>query len=250
MISLYVVNLKATGRPLVVAHRGASGYAPENTFASFDLALEQGAEMIELDLHPCKDGDLVVMHDETVDRTTGGTGRISGMRLVDIKGLDAAAKTSFGKPQTVPTFSEVLERYSKRIPLMVEVKHGSSVYPGIERKVVEELEKHEAADDVELISFDLDCLLRLKQESRGLKTGFIFIGNVASFADLLKEEVDALHGMWNFVTKEQVAHARKLGLPTFVWTVNAQRDIQEVQQLGADGLVSNFPDRALAAVRG
>ncbi|MDG6901649.1 MAG: glycerophosphodiester phosphodiesterase [Nitrososphaerota archaeon] len=235
-------------RTLVVAHRGASGHMPENTFASFDLAVKMGADMIELDVHPCRDGDLVVMHDEAVDRTTNGSGRISEKSLAELGMLDAAAKSSLGRPERVPTFAEVLERYPRKIPLMVEVKHGSSIYPGIERRVVRELRKHDAEDRVELISFDLDCLRRLRREAPSLKTGFIFIGNMAVFAGLLKGDADALHGMWNFVTKEHVDYARSVGRPAFVWTVNSPEDLASALKLGADGIVSNFPDRVLEAV--
>lgn len=234
---------------MVVAHRGASGHMPENTFASFELAVEMKADMMELDVHPCKDGTLVVMHDETVDRTTGGSGKISEMSLEEVRELDAAAKSSLGRREPVPTLEEVLGRYSKQIPMAVEVKHGSSVYPGVEKRVVRELRAHGAEDRVELISFDLDCLKKLKREDPSLKTGFIFIGNMASFADLLKGQVDALHGRWNFVTREQVAHAREAGMPTFVWTVDTPADIRGALELGADGIVSDFPDRALDALK-
>ncbi|MDG6910069.1 MAG: hypothetical protein JRN08_06840 [Nitrososphaerota archaeon] len=244
-----MVELTVPGRPMVVAHRGASGHMPENTLASFELALEMKADMIELDVHPCKDGTLVVMHDETVDRTTGASGRISEMSLEEIRGFDAAAKSSLGRREPVPTFAEVLERYSKRIPIAVEVKHGSSVYPGVEKRVAREIREHGAEDRVELISFDLDCLTNLKREDPSLKTGFIFVGNMASFADLVKGQVDALHGRWNFVTREQVAHAREVGMPTFVWTVDLPADIRGALELGADGIVSDFPDRAFDALK-
>lgn len=239
-----MVNLTIPGRPIIVGHRGASGLAPENTFASFELALDSGADMIELDVHPCKDGDLIVMHDDTVDRTTDGSGRVSGKTLAEIRKLNAAARSPLGEREPVPTFADVLERLANRIPIAVEVKHGSSVYPGVEQRVVQELREHGAERKVELISFDLDCLRNLKAEDQSLKTGFIFTGNMATFADLLQDEVDALHGRWNFVTRSQVDHARDLGLPSFVWTVDSPADIREALGLGADGIVSNFPDRA------
>lgn len=245
-----MVRLARQENPIVVAHRGSSGLAPENTFAAFDVAVNQGADMIELDVHPCKDGDLVVMHDEKVDRTTDGTGRISELSLAEMMKLNAAAKSSTGGFEHVPTFDEVLERYPKRIPLMVEVKHGSSVYPGIEGRVVKALKEKDAEGLVELISFDLDCLVRLKRESPSVKAGFIFIGNMASFGDMVQGEVDALHGMWNFVTKDQVDHARGLGLPSYVWTANSPADIHDCLALRTDGIVSNFPGRVREALRG
>ena len=245
-----MVELTARDRTLVVAHRGASGRMPENTFASFELAVQSKADMVELDVHPCKDGELVVMHDETVDRTTDGTGKISDKRLAEIGQLNAAAKSTLGRREPVPTFAEVLERLAGRIPIAVEVKHGSSVYPGVESEVVRVIREHGAEDRVELISFDLDCLMNLKRLDGSLKTGFVFIGNMASFADILKGQVDALHGRWNFITREQVDHARKLGLPTFVWTVDSPSDIRDALALGADGVVTDFPERVIGALGG
>jgi glycerophosphoryl diester phosphodiesterase len=244
-----MVELTRADRPVVVAHRGASGRMPENTFPSFELAVESKADMIELDVHPCKTGELVVMHDETVDRTTDGSGMIVEKPLEEIRKLNAAAKSSLGRREPVPTFGEVLERFASRIPMAVEVKHGSSVYPGVEKKVVQMLKEYGAEDKVELMSFDLDCLLNLKREDPTLKTGFIFIGNMASFADILKGQVDALHGRWNFVSREQVVRARKGGFPTFLWTVDSPADIRQALKLGADGVVSDYPERVLEALR-
>lgn len=244
-----MVDLTRHGRPLVVAHRGASGHMPENTLASFQTALEMGADMIELDVHPSRDGNLVVMHDETVDRTTDGTGRVSDKSLDELARLDAAARTSLGRREPVPTFAEVLERFAHRIPIAVEVKHGSSVYPGVEKRVVQELREHRAERRVELISFDLDCLINLRREDSALTTGFIFIGNMAAFAELLEGKVDALHGRWNFLTREQVDRSRELGFRSFAWTVNDDEDIRAAIAAGADGVVSNFPDRVMAVLR-
>lgn len=243
-----MVSLTRENGPVVVAHRGASGHRPENTFASFDLAVKMGADMIELDVHPSGDGDLVVMHDDTVDRTTGGHGRICTMSTSELRRLNAASKSSWDAFEPVPTFAEVLERYPRQIPLMVEVKHGSSVYPRVESKVVEELKRHDALDLVELISFDLECLRNIRRESGSVKTGFIFIGNMAAFADAFGSQFDALHGLWNFVTKAHVDRVRGLGYPAYVWTANSEEEIGESLRTGADGVVSNYPDRVLKAL--
>lgn len=244
-----MVQLTKKDGIVVVAHRGASGYAPENTIASFDRAVSMGADMVELDVHPTRDDHLVVMHDETVDRTTGAHGRISSMSLEEIRGLNAAAEFPGGLHERVPTLSEVLERYADRTTLTIEVKHGSSVYPGVEHNVIEELKAHDAIDKVELISFDFDCLKNIRRESPHIKTGFIFVGNMASSADLVGGSVDALHGRWDFATASQVGHARALGYPCYLWTVNTEDEIRRAVGLAPDGIVSNFPDRAIEAVR-
>lgn len=244
-----MVELSRRGVPNVVAHRGASGYMPENTFASFDKAVAMGADMIELDVHPTRDGHLVVMHDETVDRTTGGHGRISSMSLDEVRTLDAAAKSPGGLHERVPTLAEVLERYADRATLTIEVKHGSSVYPGIESRVTEELRAHGATDKVELISFDFECLRNIRRASPHVHTGFIFVGNMASSAEFVGRDADALHGRWDFVAPSQIERAKSLGYPCYLWTVNTDEEIERALRLSPDGIVSNFPDRALEGVR-
>jgi glycerophosphoryl diester phosphodiesterase len=243
-----MVNLAKKDGPLVIGHRGASGYMPENTMASFDLAVKMGADMIELDIHPTKDGHLVVLHDETVDRTTDGSGRISSISLEQSQKLNAAAKFGNDMVERIPTLAEALEKYSRLMPIMVEVKHGSSIYPGIERKVVKELELFDAVSRVELISFDLECLRNIRRESTQVKIGFIFEGNMATFANLVGKSVDALHGMWTYVTRAHVDYARRMGYSTHVWTVDSEEEINEARKLGADGIVSNYPDRVLRAI--
>jgi glycerophosphoryl diester phosphodiesterase len=203
--------------------------------------------MIELDVHQTLDRHLVVIHDETVDRTTDGTGRISSLTLEEVMGLNAAARYP-GMTEAVPTFSEVLKRYSKKVPLSIEVKHGSSVYPGIEGAVVEELKENDALQEVELISFDLDCLRRLRNASREVKLGFIFIGNISVFTEMVGTEVDAMHAAWNFLTRDGVRYASGKGLATYAWTVNTERDAAAALRLETDGLVTNYPDMVISLV--
>lgn len=243
MVVKNMVTLRRAGRPLVVAHRGASGYAPENTFAAFDLAKEMGADMIEMDIHLTSDRKLVVIHDDMVDRTTNGHGSVSTMSLRQIMELNAAAKYPDRDPEPVPTLSDVLAKYSGAIDLMVEVKHGSSIYSGIEKEVVREIMEQKATEYVELISFDAEALRNIRRESRKVKIGFIFVGNMASFADIYQGQVDALHGSWDFVSREQVKYARQKGFFTFLWTANTEEDILRCISYKPDGIVGNFPDR-------
>ncbi|MEM0288073.1 MAG: glycerophosphodiester phosphodiesterase family protein [Nitrososphaerota archaeon] len=235
--------LRQKNRPLVVAHRGASGYAPENTMSSFDLAIKMKSDMIELDVHPTLDGKLVVIHDDTVDRTTNGHGSVSKMSWNDLKNLNAAARFPDAEQESIPLFSDVLSRYADQIPLMVEVKHGSSIYPGVEKLVVKEIIEQNAADKVELISFDMQALLNLRKISNSFDLGYIFIGNMAWYADICKGVVKALHGAWEFLSRSQVRHAEHEGFATFAWTVNSETEIRRCISLGVNGIVGNYPDR-------
>jgi glycerophosphoryl diester phosphodiesterase len=118
---------------LVVAHRGACGYAPENTFPSFDLAVEQGDDILEFDVHLTKGRVPIVIYDDTLERTTGITGRVECKSLLEINQLNAAAKRKHHF-ESVPTLEEVVDRYCYKAQLMVEIKHGSSFYQGIEHR--------------------------------------------------------------------------------------------------------------------
>src|SRR3712207_1869075 len=122
--------------PYVIGHRGAAGYAPENTMVSFERALALRADAIELDVHPTKDGSLVVIHDPTLDRTTSGHGPVVEHTLAEIRALDAGSwfHPSF-KDERVPTLDEVLDWARRRTPVVIEIKQGPVFYPGVEELV-------------------------------------------------------------------------------------------------------------------
>ncbi|MGH7411421.1 MAG: glycerophosphodiester phosphodiesterase family protein, partial [Candidatus Methylomirabilis sp.] len=149
---------------LNIAHRGASALAPENTMAAFEKAIELGADVIELDLHLTRDGELVVIHDDTLDRTTDGRGPVHGRSLEEIRRLDAGRW--FGQAfagERIPTLSEVLDRFAGKIPLALEVKAGSAFFPGIEERLVSALRHHSAVEQTAVASFDHFALKRLKE---------------------------------------------------------------------------------------
>ena len=143
----------SNSRPWIIGHRGVPGEAPENTLSGFELAISQGADLIEIDLHLSADGQLVVIHDDTVDRTTDGTGRVDDLSFDELRALDAG---SWMCPkfagERIPTFSEVLELSANRAGIVVEVKHGSDQYPNIERLLVRAIESANRLADVIVIS--------------------------------------------------------------------------------------------------
>jgi len=153
-----------THRPWAIAHRGASLEAPENTLAAFQRAMELGADLIELDVHQTADGHIVVIHDETVDRTTDGSGTVGNMPLAVVRELDAG---SWMGPrfagERVPTLGEVLELTRGRIGLAIEIKAGSRRYPGIEAAIVRLLQTTERLHDVILISGDCRAIREVRR---------------------------------------------------------------------------------------
>jgi glycerophosphoryl diester phosphodiesterase len=140
-------------RPWIIAHRGVSIEAPENTLKGFTLAIDQGADFLELDIHLSADEQLVVIHDDTVDRTTNGTGRVNQLSLKELQLLDAGCwmgPTHCG--ERIPTLNEVLELTNSRTGLVIELKHGSDQYPGIERLLVNTIEEVNRLNDIIVIS--------------------------------------------------------------------------------------------------
>src|SRR3954452_5296438 len=154
---------RSTGRVRVNAHRGAMGYAPENTFAAFELAVAQGADMIEMDVHLTADNQCVVIHDETLERTTDGHGLVGEMTLAELQRFDAGSW--FGSEfagQHIPSLDEVLAWGHGRAIMNIEIKADPVPYEGIEARVVDLIRRHGMQDDVILISFDHRAIKRVK----------------------------------------------------------------------------------------
>lgn len=242
----------AKKKVLVVAHRGASGYEPENTFASFDLAVGQGADMLELDVHLTKDDVAVVIHDDTLERTTGQTGKVRNRSLSEIRSLNAAARKANHSFEPIPTLEEVVDKYYDKVGLMVEIKYGSSFYKGVEQKVISILERFDVVDSCEIISFDFDCIRRVRAIREDISTGIIFVGKISEFTQLAKGVgCMALHPSYEYVTVEDVAQVRETAnLEIYSWTVNDLEEIRhQCEVVRPDGIVTDYPDIVLREVR-
>ena len=165
----------APASPLVVAHRGGAALAPENTLGAFENALKIGVDQVECDVHVSQDGELIVMHDPNVSRTTDGNGQISQMTLAEIKKLNAAAKFSGGAwpAQPPPTLGELLDLVKGKAGIQIEIKlaAGNARYPGIEKKVADALAERGMTDKAIVISFDFPTLKDIKAIDPRLKTG-------------------------------------------------------------------------------
>ena len=234
--------MRHTGRdapPLVIAHRGASAARPENTLSAFELALEQGADMIEIDLHRTRDGALVVAHDEDLERL-GGSGEIGDATLAEIRQLDA------GDGQRVPTLDEVLDRFGARIPFNLELKRGSAAeYPGLERATLEAVERRGLLDQTLFSSFQDAVLERLRALAQTARIGVLVAprspGRWLERARAVSAET--VHFWVGLVNEDVVnaAHAANLGV--FAYTVDAVDEMRRLLGHVLDGLFTNRPDR-------
>ena len=232
-------------RPLIVAHRGASGSAPENTLAAFSLAIEQGAQVIELDVHMTAESHPVIIHDPTVDRTTDSTGLVREKSLAELRRLDAGSwfDRRFAG-ERIPTLDEVVAWAKGRVALAIEVKNNPFRYRGIEASVTGVLERHDAVDENLVFSFDHACVRRFRARQPLLLTGVCYAADPVDHNALATAaNASALHPMIRFLRPDVVRDAHAASLLVFPWTVNSNEDIREMVSLGVDGIVTDFPER-------
>jgi glycerophosphoryl diester phosphodiesterase len=221
-----------------IGHRGAAGYEPENTLRSFKKAMELRVDMIEFDVYVCKSGELVVIHDETVDRTTNGKGEVEQKTLAELKELDA------GKGEKIPTIEEVLDLADKKIKINIELKGGNTAKPvsDVIEKYVEE--NGWSYEDFLVSSFNHGELKKFKELNPKIKTGLLveeipdgFI-NFAEKSDAYSVNIPIKLANENFVKS-----AQGRGLKVYIWAANEQDEIEKAKSLGADYICSNFPDK-------
>jgi glycerophosphoryl diester phosphodiesterase len=256
--------------PLFFAHRGGSALAPENTLVAFEKGLSYGADALELDIHPTRDGEILVFHDDTLDRTTDGSGRVSGFTLDDLRQFDAGyrytpdAGASYpyrGQGVTIPKLAEVYARFpSTRVN--IEIKED---IPAVEERLWRVIQAAGAADRTLVGSFLAAPLLRFRTVSQGRVATSGSMPEVRAFVlaayshttRLLRPAYDALQVPETYrgvpvVTPTTVRAAHRLGLAVHVWTVDDRASMERLLDYGVDGLMSDRPDvlaQTLAARR-
>ena len=231
----------------IIAHRGASGYAPENTMASFEKALSMNADGIELDVHITKDGHLIVCHDERVDRTTNGTGFIKELTLSEIRQLDAGSWFSEEfKCEKIPTLEEVFELIKhKDILLNIELKSGPIFYDGIEYQVIDMIKKYKMEDRIIVSSFNHYSLIEMKKIDKKIKTGILYMaGIVDPWVYAKRIEADAIHPLFYNINQRLIKGCKENGVLINPFTVNEEEYIIAMIISGVSGVITNYPDRA------
>jgi len=222
-----------------IGHRGAAGYEPENTLASFKRALELGVDAVELDVHCCSTGEVVAMHDKTLERTTNGKGYVIEKSLAELKSLNA------GKGQQIPTLEEVLNLIDKKTIVNIELK-GAHTAESVAKIVRYYINNYGWKPEMFWISsFDHEQLKKFRSLEPEIKIGALVTRiprrRYADFIETL--EVDFINPSMNFINKKFIDQAHKKGLKIFAYTVNHPEDIIRMKLLGVDGIFSNFPDR-------
>jgi len=245
--------LRAPGGPVLrVGHRGAKGHAPENTFASFNLAVQMGVSAVETDVHLSHDGELVLIHDHTVDRTTNGHGFVKDLTLAELKGLDAGAwfdarQSAPGLPrfagERIPTLAELLVWAKGRVAVAIEIKNGPIYYPGIAAKVIRLLREHDMMGEAILISFDHFVLREAKMIAPDVSTGILYAARLVDPVGAAHAAgASAVHPNWAFVTPDLVETVHAAGLAISPWCPNDAPTLRALAAMGVDSIGTDYPE--------
>lgn len=238
----------------IFGHRGASGYAPENTLEAFELAVRMGADGVELDVHLTKDGELVVTHDERIDRVSDGTGLVAEHTLAELKKLRFNKTFPEYADARIPTLKEVFELIRPTgLRINTELKNSYIDYPNLEQRVIELAAKEGMLDRLIFSSFNHYSMQRVKAIDRSLFCGLLYEATLVNSWDYAAAlGMDALHPHFSEVLVPggecEKAHARGIAVNT--WTVNTEEDLRAVFLAGADVIITNYPDRALQILGG
>ena len=230
---------------LVIAHRGASGHAPENTLASFRRALDMGAAAVELDVHQTLDHELVVAHDDDLKRCGRDKRRLKTLRWQEAAAIDVGSW--FDKrfaAERLPRLEEVCDLLPSHVELHVELKHGSRVYPGIEERVVDLIRKRGASSRTVVSSFDHEALYMVRSLDAKARIGYLL--GLTTLKTAWAEMRDIAAESLNLSVRQALARtvkaARERGYKTLVYTVNTPMDRDRLAKLGVDGIFSNYPE--------
>ena len=242
--------LTSLSQPVIFAHRGASAYAPENTIAAFELALQQNADAIELDVKLSADGQAIVIHDPKVDRTTGSRGRVKDLSLRELRALDAGSFFSEKfQGEKIPLLEEVFEAVGKRMFINVELTNYNSPRDQLVETVCMLIKKCGVQKNVMFSSFFASNLSKarayLPEVPRGLLTFEGLLGAWARSFGFDFGRYQALHPYLKDVTPQQVQRVHRLNRRLHVWTVNAADDMRRLFRWGVDGIFTDDPQLAL-----
>jgi len=229
--------------PSIIAHRGGRKWGPENTLAAFKQCIDTGCDGIELDVQRCKTGQLFVIHDETLERTTNGAGFVFQKNFDEIRALDAGKWFSPQyKDERVPTLKEVLDLVSGKLIVNVEIRNVPFACPGIEDDLIAILEQYKYPDKIVISSFDHEVLHRIHEKAPRYKLALLTV--CIPFAlGTYAQQVGAK--AWNIniaeLREDSVKSAHKAGLEVAVWTVNDAKDWQRAADMGVDSIITDDP---------
>ncbi len=243
VISLYIILLTLTScldmnKPLVIGHRGAMGHETENTLASIEKALDLKVDMIEIDVFQIESGEIVVFHDERLERLSNGGGAIEEYNIFDLKKLTLEGN------HKIPMLQDVLKLVDKKVPLNIELKGKNTadrVHFIIEYYIKE---KGWKLEDFVISSFHWDTLKRMRELNPDIAIAVLTEENPLDAIPIAKElNAIAINPDFEKLTEENVLAIKEAGFKIYTWTVNEEQDIIKVKRMGVDGIFTNFPER-------
>lgn len=229
------------------AHRGASGYAPENTMEAFKLAIEMGADGIELDVQLTKDGKVVVIHDETLQRVSNGYGYVKDYTLEELKNLNFNKTYPEYENVSIPTLREVLQLLKDTdLKLNIELKTGVFFYQDIEQKVLELVDKYGMQDRVWYSSFNHYSVKKVKELQPDAKVGLLYSDGIYEPVEYaVRFGADAIHPcVVNLQYPNIMENCKNSNMRIHTWTVNTYHDMEQCVRMGVDALITNYPNKA------
>lgn len=235
------------------AHRGASAYSPENTLPAFTMALEQGADGIEFDVQRTADGELVVIHDETINRTSNGFGRVADLTLEVLRRCDYSNGFVGYRNVRIPTLREALELLGPAgVKINIELKNTIELYPGIEDDALQVVQEADVLEQVVFSSFNHTSIANLRDRVPPANLGLLYSDGLFEPWTYAKEVgAGALHPHRAALRQPHYTWlCHEAGIKVHAWTVDANEDVERFAELGVDAIITNFPDRARRAARG
>ncbi len=225
-------------KPFIIGHRGCA-YEPENTLSSIKRAIELGVDGVEIDVRRCKSSEIVVIHDDKVDRTANGRGYVKDFNLKDLK------KLNVNGTEKIPTLEEIIDfirnfnyKNKKSIKLVVELKEK-----GLEEDVIKTIKKYSMVGNTIIISFYHQLIKNIKKLNSKINAGILFVGNPVDAVSLAKDaDAELLFPNFNFVDRGFAENARKNKLKVFVWNIDDVENLKKMLELNVDGVGSNRPD--------
>ncbi|MDO5521742.1 MAG: glycerophosphodiester phosphodiesterase [bacterium] len=237
----------------IFAHRGASGYAPENTLEAFKLAMEQNADGIELDVQLTKDGEVVVIHDETIDRVSDHKGSVKDYTVEELKTFSFDNHMEAYKGAKIPTLREVFELVrGKDIVINIELKTGIYWYQGLEEKTVALVKEYGMQDRVIYSSFNHYSVQMVRSLDERAEVAYLYSDVILNVEDYAKKTgVAGLHpALYHLKMKDFMKQYKESGLKVRVWTVNEKEDVEELIRNKIDAVITNYPDVAINIRKG
>lgn len=235
-------------KPAIFAHRGASGQFPENTMLAFEEALRSGVDGIELDVQLTKDGEVVIIHDEKVDRTTNGQGFVKDFTLAELEELDAgswfSSKFAEQRLMTLDTVLAWMQEEGNHLRLNIELKNDQIQYIGLEEKVLSLVEDYNLQERIIISSFNPFSLQRVRMQNEEIEIGYLVFGMPENALWIAREiGANAIHCEAPYALSAYGEAAKRAGYPLRIYTVNAEDEYKQLVEAGVEVIMTDFPER-------